>query len=278
MIGKMNSIISKKSILRKIASSLIRSYAILGTNRLCYSCGKSVGHFLSYRGGWKNVPRLIVALDVIGSDVENFSCPYCGAHDRERHLLMYFDRASVWEKIEKGNILHFAPEKTLIPRILSAKPEKYIKADLLPRTADIVREDITQLSFANCTFDLVIANHVLEHVSNDISALAEIYRVLKPGGYAILQTPYSAKLHRTWEDAGINTDITRLQAFGQEDHSRLFGCDIFDRFTSVGLQSLVASHDQLLPEIDPVMYGINAREPFFLFRRRQIMTSPEGIF
>src|SRR6266516_2861780 len=70
-----------------------RGFAILGSAKLCYACNKRVGRFLPYRGGWKDVPPLIKALDVIGSDVENHSCPRCGAHDRERHLLMYFDRA-----------------------------------------------------------------------------------------------------------------------------------------------------------------------------------------
>ena len=86
-----------------------RGLAILGSAKLCYACNKRVGRFLPYRGGWKDVPPLIKVLDVIGSDVENFSCPRCGAHDRERHLLMYFDHAGMWKRIAGANVLHFAP-------------------------------------------------------------------------------------------------------------------------------------------------------------------------
>jgi 2-polyprenyl-3-methyl-5-hydroxy-6-metoxy-1,4-benzoquinol methylase len=104
---------------------------------------------------------------------------------------MYFDAMLIWSKIKDGNVLHFAPERILSPKISQAKPATYVKADLFPVSKDIAREDITRLSFSDCLFDLVIANHILEHVSDDHAAMKEIFRVLKPGGLAILQTPYS---------------------------------------------------------------------------------------
>ena len=97
--------------------------------------------------------------------------------------------------------------------------------------------DILDMPLESESFDFVIANHVLEHVSDDLKALTEIRRVLRVGGYAILQTPYSSKLHHTWQDPGIADDAARLQAYGQEDHVRLFGRDIFARITSAGLAS-----------------------------------------
>src|SRR5690606_34800846 len=101
--------------------------------------------------------------------------------------------------------------------------------DLHPKSRELRSVDITCMPYPDASFDMIIANHVLEHVRNDRQALDEIVRVLRPGGVAILQTPYSAVLHSTWEDAGISTDNARLQAFGQEDHVRLFGKDIFQR-------------------------------------------------
>jgi len=97
--------------------------------------------------------------------------------------------------------------------------------------------------------------------------LSEIHRVLKPGGMAILQTPYSSRLHRTWQDAGIDTPEARLQAYGQEDHVRLFGRDIFDRIVAAGFRSDVRLHSELLADVDPDIAGVNAAEPFFLFRK-----------
>ena len=97
--------------------------------------------------------------------------------------------------------------------------------------------------------------------------MREIARVLAAGGMAILQTPYSAMLHRTWSDAGIESEAARLQAYGQEDHVRLFGRDVFERIASGGLKPLVSTHEELLPHVDSRRYGVNPAEPFFLFRR-----------
>jgi SAM-dependent methyltransferase len=244
-----------------------RVFATLGSAKLCYACNKRVARFLPYRGGWKDVPPLIKVLDVIGSDVENFSCPRCGAHDRERHLLMYFDRAGMWKRIAGANVLHFAPERILAARISNAKPARYVKADLFPAAAGIMREDISKLSFGDCTFDVVIANHVLEHVADDRAAMKEIFRVLEPGGVAVLQTPYSDKLTQTFEDESIRDDEGRLQAFGQEDHVRLYGRDLFSRLEGVGFVSKVLDHDAALKDFGESLYGVNRREPFICMER-----------
>lgn len=246
---------------------IARAFAVLGSAKLCYACNRRVGRFLPYRGGWKDVPRLIKALDVIGSDVENFSCPRCGAHDRERHLLMYFDRAGMWKEIEGANVLHFAPERVLAARISRARPARYVKADLFPNAADVTREDLTRLSFGDCAFGVVIANHVLEHVADDRAAMKEIFRVLQPGGLAVLQTPYSDKLTRTFEDESIRDEEARLQAFGQEDHVRLYGRDLFSRLQSVGFVSKVLEHDAVLKDYGESLYGVNRREPFICMER-----------
>jgi SAM-dependent methyltransferase len=113
----------------------------------------------------------------------------------------------------------------------------------------------------------VIANHVLEHVDDAQQSLAEIYRVLANGGFAILQTPFASTLTRTFEDSGIQSKSARLHAYGQEDHVRMYGRDIDAVFTSRGLISRVNTHQALLPEIDAVRYGVNPAEPFLLFQK-----------
>lgn len=235
---------------------------------LCLICNHRVGAFLPYRIGLRNLPPLMFALDMIGSDIAHFECPWCGCHDRERHLLMYMRVTGLFESLSNKAVLHFAPERVLSSLIAAQKPLRYIRCDLHPQTPDIENIDISAIPYPVESFDLVIANHVLEHVADDLCALKEIRRVLKPSGHAILQTPYSAKLHHTWFDPGIDTDIARLQAHGQEDHVRLFGKDIFERFISAGLESCVGTHNQLLGEYKPERYGVNEKEPFFLFKRQ----------
>lgn len=233
----------------------------------CVMCGRRIWRFMPYMRGSASTPGLMRVLDVVGSNVDQFECPRCGAHDRERHLLMYLEMTGLLTSMHGKSVLHFAPEKRLTQRIAASGPTRYLSCDLHPSTPDVQRVDVLDMPFEGGTFDLVIANHVLEHVDDDVKALAEICRVLKPGGYAILQTPYSAKLHHTWQDPGIDDDASRLQAYGQRDHVRLFGRDIFARFTSTGLISCVRQHDEVLPDADAVALGINPREPLFLFRR-----------
>lgn len=246
--------------------AVIARYPIRG-NRFCVVCNRRVGRFLPYRGGWQAAPALMAELDVVGSDLDSFGCPRCGAHDRERHLILYMREVGLMERLGRMDVLHFAPETHLSRLIERASPRSYRKGDLYPIAPDVERIDLLAIPCAAERFDLVIANHVLEHVADDLAAVREIRRVLRPGGHAILQTPYSAKLHHTWSDPGIDTDGARLQAYGQEDHVRLFGRDIFDRFASAGLLACGGTHEALLADCDSLRYGVNPREPLFLFQR-----------
>ena len=223
---------------------------------------------MPYRSGLAGVSSLMCVLDVVGSDVDHFECPRCGAHDRERHLLMYLEATGLLMAIHNAAVLHFAPEKRLSRHIIDAMPARYVRCDLFPQSSEVQRVDIQAMEFESGSFDFLIANHVLEHVVDDVQAMSEIHRVLKPNGYAILQTPYSRKLSRTWQDPGIADDRSRLEAYGQEDHVRLFGRDIFDRFGATGLASRVRQHDELLSHLDARECGVNRAEPFFLFQRR----------
>ena len=251
--------------INKIALALISRISFRGQH-CCIICGHRVGRFIPYKDG-KQAPSLPVALGIIGSDTFNFECPWCGAHDRERHLLMYMNATGLFDELPSKSLLHFAPERRLSKLIAAKEPVIYIKCDLAPQESDVKEVDILAIPYKNKTFDLVIANHVLEHVSDDIQALREIFRVLKPGGHAILQTPYCLKLHSTWSDEGIDNSHARLMAYGQEDHVRLFGRDIFVRIQSVGLTPQVHHHKELLSRFDPIQYGVNAAEPYFLFKR-----------
>jgi len=211
-------------------------------------------------------------LDFVGSDVNNFSCPWCYSHDRERHLFLFMRAAGLFSFITGKRVLHFAPEMHLSRLIEAAGPEVLILGDLHPWSSGMLKIDLLELPYTNDYFDLLIANHVLEHVEDDKRAMREIARVLKPGGYAILQTPYSEVLDRTWEDSGIRSEQARLEAFGQEDHARLFGRDVFERFTQQGLESKVKFHDELLAGYCSRRFGFNEREPFFLFAKPQFLS------
>lgn len=133
----------------------------------CTICGHDVPTFLPYRKGLATLSQLLRDLDIIGSDLERFKCPRCGATDRDRHLLAYI-QASGHIMLGGSNVLHFAPEACLRSWILEQNPAEYHQADLFPSSPEIQCIDITKMPFDDCTFDLLIANHVLEHVDDDL--------------------------------------------------------------------------------------------------------------
>lgn len=250
-------------ILKKIKKIIYRFPII--SKKYCCICNRKIGDFLPYRNGMKSVPKLMRALDCVGSDVENFSCPKCNSHDRERHLYLYSNALGIIKKFQNSKILHFAPEKNYSKIIKSQRPEKYIMADLYPENKDTMKVNMLSTEFMDNFFDFIIANHVLEHVQDDLIALKELYRILKPGGLAILQTPFSKKIYKTFSDQGIADEEARLQAYGQEDHVRLYGMDFQSRVESVGFRGDIRSHESLLNDIDPKYYGVNDRELFLIF-------------
>jgi SAM-dependent methyltransferase len=239
----------------------------LGSERECLFCSHKIGRFLPYRGGWRAAPPLMRALQVVGSDLDHYSCPVCGCNDRERHLLLYLRESGLLDKMRGKSILHFAPEPRLAPVIAQAGPARHVRGDIFPAMPGIEKIDMLAISYPDESFDFVLANHVLEHVADDARALSELRRVLKSGGFAILQTPFSNVLEHTICDPGVCTTEARLQLYSQEDHVRLYGRDIFARFASAGFASRVTGHDEALPGIDPGRFGVNRNEPFFLFER-----------
>jgi SAM-dependent methyltransferase len=239
----------------------------LGAPRECVLCERRVGRFLPYRGGWRAAPASMRELQVIGSDLDHYECPACGCNDRERHLLFYLRGAGLLEKMRGKSLLHFAPEPRLTAFIERTGLVRHVRGDLFPSVAGVEKIDMLAIAYPDESFDFVMANHVLEHVDDDARALSELRRVLRSGGVAVLQTPYSGVLEHTLSDPGVSTAAARLERYGQVDHVRLYGRDIFARFVSAGFVSRVTQHDQALPDVDPVRFGVNRREPFFLFER-----------
>lgn len=142
-------------------------------------------------------------------------CPSCGSYERHRlaHTL-------ISNKMQKfGSVFHVAPEP-VIKKWLQQRCSSYISGDIDPRNADR-QEDLTALSFSSESFDTVFCSHVLEHILDDGSAMAELHRVVKPEGVVILQVPI-------WGDKTVEGDVLlseteRERLFFQKDHVRLYG-------------------------------------------------------
>jgi len=257
-----------KRILVAAVKQVIRAVNRLGWQRQCYVCGKTFARFSRYRSGSRRQPDFQKKLDYAGSDVDHFGCMYCGAHDRERHLFMFFDALGLWERITSAHVLHFAPEQNLSPKIMSHAPALYVKADFYPTDDSVRKMDATDIPFADEAFDVLVANHVLEHIPDYRKALSEFYRVLKPNGLAILQTPYSRLLKANFEDDGITGDAARWFFYGQEDHVRVFGEEAFFRaLEDAGFKLRIQRHDAYFDAATTVRYGVPAREDLVMLEK-----------
>ena len=251
--------------LRAMGAGMVRVAG--GRWRRCAVCERRVIAFWPWRGGWAAAPPAMRALRMVGSDLDHFACPRCGANDRDRHLRLYLQRTGLSRQMTGARILHFAPEAPLEAWLGSHALATYVRADLFPARDGIVRMAMESIDAPDASFDWVIANHVLEHVADLPKCISEIARVLAPGGRAILQTPWCQGLARTIEDETVTDPVARLHLYGQDDHVRLFGRDVCVQLSGQDLTATPLRHADVLPDIDPAEWGVNPDESLMLFER-----------
>ncbi|NIJ54037.1 class I SAM-dependent methyltransferase [Dyadobacter arcticus] len=155
------------------------------------------------------------------SSRENALCPNCLSLERHRLMGLYLRRKTNFYSANL-KVLHVAPEYCFIDRFEQMKNLDYITADIESPLAK-VKMDIHEIPFPDNTFDVAFCNHVMEHVDDYILAMSELHRVLKPGGWALIQSPQDMKYDVTYEDASIIDPKEREKHFLQNDHLRLFG-------------------------------------------------------
>lgn len=162
---------------------------------------------------------------------KDFRCPNCSSRPRDRQIALYFVANGI--KLRGKHILHIAPEWPLF-RQLKNEPG-YVGGDIIKRRNANAVVDVTNIHFPDAHFDLLICNHVLEHVPDDHKALSETYRVLKRGGLAIFSVPMS-KAAKTWEPpAGMPpAEVERICGW---DHKRYYGQDFGQRLASAGFEA-----------------------------------------
>ncbi len=165
---------------------------------------------------------------------DNVLSPSTLSLERHRLLWLYLKRETDFFSAP-AKVLHFAPEQAFYKRFRKMKNLDYITTDLNSPLAD-VKADICDLPFESNTYDIIFCNHVLEHIPDDNKAMQELYRVLKPGGMAILQIPQDLKREKTFEDDNITDRRKRAEIFGQYDHVRIYGRDYFDKLRAIGFK------------------------------------------
>jgi SAM-dependent methyltransferase len=258
------------SVLRRFARSLVPGRlrpGLFGAARALRHRGDAVhcpccdGHFDSF------IPHRGVAPG---------RCPRCGSLERHRLLIGYL-RECTDLFVARLSVLHIAPEYYLQRRLRPAANLTYRSADLdSPLAMD--RVDLLDMPYPAGSFDVVICNHVLEHVPDDRLALSEIHRVLRPHGRAILTSPVDDTLAETLEDSTVTSPEERHLVFGQSDHLRRYGRDFAERVAASGFAVATVSY---IDQVDPrevVRCGLRREsdlfpnDDIFICRRTELVT------
>lgn len=195
----------------------LRMRRFAGTGVECPICGAEFRAFDSYHGR------------------PGARCPSCLSLERHRLLWLYLERETPF-LTEPSACLHIAPEPALQERLRELPALDYVSADLNPGWPAMLVADVTDLPFVDAAFDLAICNHVLEHVPDDAAAIAELHRVLRPGGRALMLHPLDEERAETYEDPTATTGRARRRRFGQRDHVRIYGGDFHERLAAGGFE------------------------------------------
>ncbi|MBQ7856118.1 MAG: methyltransferase domain-containing protein [Alistipes sp.] len=208
--------------LQRIAGWAVPVIGILyaGRGRVCPVCNTRRREFLPY--GYVTSRK-----DAL--------CPGCLALERHRLLWLYLTRETTLFATHP-TLLHIAPEVTLMRRLrhhYKGVPERYITADLESPLADM-HFDVQSIPMEAESVDVVICNHLLEHVESDRRALSELHRILRPGGWGVLLSPIDYEREHTFEDDSVTDAEERAKIFGQYDHRRIYGRDYTQRLSETG--------------------------------------------
>jgi len=232
---------------------------------LCNVCNHSHKIFVNSFPSKEN-QGAINRYQVIAGYGENIICPYCLSTARERLVILMLQQHF---NLQQKKVLHFSPEKN-ISEYIRRQTSDLVSADLHPgfyRNVDkqVQEQNLLELKFEDNSFDLVMANHVMEHIPNDLLAMKEIYRVLKPGGRAVLQIPFSNQLTKTIEQNDEGNPVRNAELFGQKDHVRIYHPeDYITRLQSVGFHVEVLKVSELTIEEN---HALQEQELFFMISK-----------
>lgn len=187
-----------------------------------------------------------------GTQRNNVLSPSTLSLERHRLLWLYLQNETDFFKSPK-KVLHFAPEQAFYKRFRKMKNLEYVTTDLNSPLAD-VKADICNLPFKDNEFDIILCNHVLEHIPDDTKAMEELYRVMKLGGMGIFQIPQDLLRAKTFEDDSITDRKKRAEIFGQYDHVRIYGRDYFDKLRSIGFTVEEVEYTSKISEDDVVKF------------------------
>lgn len=221
-------------VLRNIYSLTYR-----GKNHLCIVCNFNLTNFISLKNN-------------------DLLCPNCGSLSRDRRLYLLLKNNFL---LQDTKVLDFSPSRCLSRKLKKNQDIEYISTDLSGNFNADYRYDITNIAINSETIDLIICYHVLEHIEDDLKAMKELFRILKPSGKAIIQTPF--KEGEIYENTTIKSPKDRLKHFGQDDHVRIYSVNgLKERLESIGFIVQINNYFE-----KDIYHGFNENETILLISK-----------
>lgn len=184
--------------------------------------GKTYRKLLSYGRGDRTRPNALA--------------PDTLSLERHRAVWMYLtEHSDLFSGSPGRRMLHLAPEYCFLKRFDRAEGLEVVRADLVSPWAD-VHFDVHEIPYADDHFDIIMGNHLIEHVADDRKVMDEYFRVMKPGGWGIFQVPMDRNNPETMEDPNVTDPAERERLYWQSDHVRLYGMDYADRYRKAGFE------------------------------------------
>ncbi len=236
-------------------SSVFRLFAPIlfkGNQVECPVCERKFRKFLSY-----------------GSSVahrENVLCPYDLTLERHRLMWLYLKQESDFFTAPHLNVLHIAPEQCFYKQFKKQSNLNYLTGDLVSPIADL-HFDLHHIPLEDNTYDVIFCNHVMEHVDDALVCMKELFRVMKPGGWGIMQVPQDHQNEITFEDKSITTPEDREKYYWQKDHVRLFGKDYPEWLSKAGFKVEIAFENNPLTAELIEKYRLQKEEILHIVRK-----------
>ncbi|MFA6922766.1 MAG: methyltransferase domain-containing protein [Bacteroidales bacterium] len=193
----------------------------------CPACGNSINIFNRFPQ-WhldeldeNNFIHSIYNFETL--NLKNSSCPICNTGDSTRLYMLFLK--SFFNKIDTSKIhklIEFAPVPVIANYLKTLKFIEYRSADLNDKNVNDTVDLTDMRIYDDCSYNIFICTHVLEHIADDIKAMKELYRILKPGGWGIINVPILLTLTEDYENHNITSENERLKHFGQKDHVRIY--------------------------------------------------------
>lgn len=243
-----------RTVLQRIAGWAVplAEFFYRGNRVECPICGHHYRRFLGY--GYVT-PR------------DNALCPHCLSLERHRLLWLYLTRETDLTTA-RPRTLHIAPEACLMKplrRCFEGREREYLTADLESPLAEM-HFDVQDIPLPDNFADVVLCNHILEHVADDSRALRELHRIMRPGGWGILLSPVDLYRAETFEDDTITDPDERTRIFGQYDHRRIFGRDYTDRLRAAGFEAADIDYAAALTDAERTRYALPEDHIYIVYK------------